>query len=674
MPQANVSGSDALDQLCVNTIRMLSVDMVQKANSGHPGAPMGQASIGYVLWAKHLRHNPANPDWPGRDRFVLSGGHASALLYSLLHLTGYGLTLDDLKAFRQWGAKTPGHPEYGHPRGTETTTGPLGQGVANAVGMALAQAHLSANFGKDGHSVFDHQTYFIAGDGDLMEGISHEAASLAGNLKLGNLIGFYDDNGITIDGEACLSVTDDAQQRFQSYGWDVQLIEDGNDLGAIDAAIEAAKGTAQPSLLIVRTQIGYGSPNKQGKAAAHGAPLGEDEVALTKQNLGWPSEEPFTVPGETAAVWDAVTARGAMWEADWQSDFEAYTSAFPELAAEFCRRLRGELPAGWEDALPDFSADKAMATRGASGKTLNALAQVIPEMVGGSADLAASNLTMIKDSERLSGENPAGRNVFFGVREHAMGAVMNGMAQHGGILPYGGTFLVFSDYMRPAIRLAAMMGLHVVYVFTHDSIGLGEDGPTHQPIETLPTLRAIPNLTLIRPADAVETMEAWQVAMKRSGGPVALALTRQKLPPLDRSKLDAERTGVARGGYVLSEADGGQPEVLLIATGSEVSLALEAQQELKSAGIAVRVVNMPCMEIFAEQDAAYRDEVLPPNIRARVAVEAAHPTSWYRWVGIDGAIVGLESFGASAPYERLYQEFGITASAVAERAISLLNR
>ena len=674
MPQANVSGSEALDQLCVNTIRMLSVDMVQKANSGHPGAPMGQAPIGYVLWSKHLRHNPANPDWPGRDRFVLSGGHASALLYSLLHLAGYGLSLDDLKAFRQWGARTPGHPEYGHPRGTETTTGPLGQGLANAVGMAIAQAHLAAEFGRDGHSVFEHRTYFLAGDGDLMEGISHEAASLAGNLKLGNLIGFYDDNGITIDGEACLSVTDDAQRRFEAYGWHVQLVEDGNDLNAIDGAIESAKGTDLPSLIIVRTQIGYGSPNKQGTAAAHGAPLGEDEVKLTRQNLGWPHAEPFTVPDDTVAVWDAVTERGATAEASWQRDFESYSVVFPELAAEFSRRLRGELPSGWEEALPDFSDEKAMATRGASGKTLNALAQVVSEMVGGSADLAASNLTEIKGSERLSAENPAGRNVFFGVREHAMGAVMNGMALHGGILPFGGTFLVFSDYMRPAIRLAAMMGLHVIYVFTHDSIGLGEDGPTHQPIEMLPTLRAIPNLTLIRPADAVETMEAWQVAMERSGGPVVLALTRQKLPPLDRSKLDPERTGVARGGYVLAEADGGSPDVLLIATGSEVAVALEAREELRASGVAARVVNMPCAEIFAEQDATYRDEVLPPDIRARVAVEAAHPISWYRWVGMDGDVVGMESFGASAPFERLYKEFGITANSVAERVRSILNR
>jgi transketolase len=532
MPQGVVSSSEALDQLCVNTIRLLSVDMVQKANSGHPGAPMGQAPMGYVLWAKHLRHSPTNPNWPGRDRFVLSGGHASALLYSLLHLTGYGLSMDELKAFRQWGSHTPGHPEYGHPKGTETTTGPLGQGVANAVGMAIAQSHLAAEFGREGHSLFEHRTYFFAGDGDLMEGVSHEAASLAGNLKLRNLIGFYDDNAITIDGAASLTVTDDAKQRFESYGWDVQVIDDGTDLNSIDSAIESAKTTDAPSLIIVRTHIGHGSPNKQGKAAAHGAPLGEDEVKLTKENLGWPYPEPFTVPDDTREVWDAVVQGGRDAESEWQSEYEAYAEAFPELAAEFTRRLNGELPDNWQAAVPDFVSEDAMATRGASGKTLNGIAELVPELLGGSADLAASNLTNIKSSEQFTSDNPSGRNIFFGVREHAMGSVMNGMALHGGVLPYGGTFLVFSDYMRPAIRLAAMMGLHVIYVFTHDSIGLGEDGPTHQPIEMLSVLRAVPNLTVIRPADAVETAEAWQVALERNSGPVAPAqrwLWRSKL-------------------------------------------------------------------------------------------------------------------------------------------------
>ncbi len=674
MPQGVVSSSEALDQLCVNTIRLLSVDMVQKANSGHPGAPMGQAPMGYVLWAKHLRHSPTNPNWPGRDRFVLSGGHASALLYSLLHLTGYGLSMDELKAFRQWGSHTPGHPEYGHPKGTETTTGPLGQGVANAVGMAIAQSHLAAEFGREGHSLFEHRTYFFAGDGDLMEGVSHEAASLAGNLKLRNLIGFYDDNAITIDGAASLTVTDDAKQRFESYGWDVQVIDDGTDLNSIDSAIESAKTTDAPSLIIVRTHIGHGSPNKQGKAAAHGAPLGEDEVKLTKENLGWPYPEPFTVPDDTREVWDAVVQGGRDAESEWQSEYEAYAEAFPELAAEFTRRLNGELPDNWQAAVPDFVSEDAMATRGASGKTLNGIAELVPELLGGSADLAASNLTNIKSSEQFTSDNPSGRNIFFGVREHAMGSVMNGMALHGGVLPYGGTFLVFSDYMRPAIRLAAMMGLHVIYVFTHDSIGLGEDGPTHQPIEMLSVLRAVPNMTVIRPADAVETAEAWQVALERNSGPVALVLTRQKLAPLDRSNLQPDKVGVDKGAYVLSEAVGEKPKALLIATGSEVAIALEAQETLQQSGVAARVVNMPCAEVFSEQDISYREEVLPPGIRTRVAIEAAHPMSWFRWVGLDGDVIGLERFGASAPYERLYQEFGITADAVVARVKNLLNR
>ena len=666
MPQAVVSNSEALDQLCVNALRLLSVDMVQKANSGHPGAPMGQAPMGYVLWANHLRHNPANPNWPGRDRFVLSGGHASALLYSLLHLFGYDLPLEELKAFRQWGSRTPGHPEYGHPVGTETTTGPLGQGLANAVGMAIAEAHLAAEFGREGHTLFGHRTYFFAGDGDLMEGVSHEAASLAGTLKLGKLIGFYDDNGITIDGEASLAVTDDARKRFEAYGWHVQIVEDGNDLSAIDGAIEVAKETDQPSLIIVKTQIGYGSPNKQGKAAAHGAPLGEDEVRLTKQNLGWPYEDAFVLPEETEVLWNSVKERGVEAEAKWQREYAAYARAFPALAEEYHRRLHGDLRSGWENALPNFSADGPMATRAASGKTLNAIAGAVPELVGGSADLAASNLTMIDDAERLSGDNPAGRNIFFGVREHAMGAVMNGMALHGGVLPYGGTFLVFSDYMRPAIRLAAMMGLHVIYVFTHDSIGLGEDGPTHQPIEMLSMLRGVPNVTVVRPADAVETAEAWKLALEHQDGPVALALTRQKLPPLDRSGLDPTTSGVEKGAYVLADADGRDPEVVLIATGSEVAVALEAREKLQQKGIAARVVNMPCAEAFDRQGQSYRDSVLPPNVRTRVAIEAGHPMSWYKWVGLDGGVIGIETFGASAPQERLFEEFGITAEAVVE--------
>jgi len=513
----------------------------------------------------------------------------------------------------------------------------------------------------------------MAGDGDLMEGISHEAASLAGNLKLGNLIGIYDDNAITIDGAASLSVTDDAAKRFESYGWHVQIVDDGNDLHALDSAITAAKETSEPSLMIVHTQIGYGSPNKQGKAAAHGAPLGEDEVKLTKENLGWQYTEPFTVPDDTRPVWDAAKQRGMDAEAVWQEDLKAYATEYPDLAAEFERRLKGELPSNWESALPDFASEAPMATRQASGKTINAIAGVIPELVGGSADLAASNLTKISESVQLSAETPQGRNVFYGVREHAMGSIMNGMALHGGVLPYGGTFLVFSDYMRPSIRLAAMMGLHVVYVFTHDSIGLGEDGPTHQPIEMLSVLRAIPNLTVIRPADAVETAEAWKLALEWKGGPVALALTRQKLTPLDRSKLDVTATGVDKGAYVLSESVGKRPDVVLMATGSEVAIVLDAQAKLAEVGIAARVVNMPCAEIFSMQNQSYQDAVLPPEIRTRVAVEAAHPMSWYKWVGLDGAVVGLDRFGASAPQERLFEEFGITADAVVEQVKRLLS-
>ncbi len=674
MSQSALAGSEALDQLCVNTIRMLSVDTVQKANSGHPGAPMGQAPMAYVLWTKHMRHNPANPDWPGRDRFVLSAGHASALLYSMLHLTGYRLTLDDLQSFRQWGSSTPGHPEYGHPRGTETTTGPLGQGLANAVGMAIAQAHIEAEFGSEGHSLFDNKTYFIAGDGDLMEGISHEASSLAGHLGLGNLIGFYDDNGITIDGEARFAVADDVVGRFESYGWHVQSVEDGNDLSAIDAAITAARDSYGPSLIIVRTQIGFGSPNKQGTAAAHGAPLGEEEVELTRKNLGWSYSEAFTIPEETVVVWNSVKERGADLEAVWQREYAAYASEYPDLAKEYYRRLHGKLPDHWTRDLPDFSGEKAIATRAASGKTLNAIAETVPELVGGSADLAASNLTMIQESDRFSSDNRAGRNLFFGVREHAMGAIMNGMALFGGVVPFGGTFLVFSDYMRPAIRLAAMMKLHVIYVFTHDSIGLGEDGPTHQPVEMLATLRAIPNLQVIRPADAAETADAWRVAVERGNGPVALVLTRQKLAPLKRTTAAGDAAGLAKGAYVLSDPEGGEPQAIIIASGSEVAVALEAQARLGDSGIGVRVVNMPCMEIFLEQDPDYREDVLPSPIRARVAVEAAHPMPWHRWVGLEGEVIGIDSFGASAPFERLFVEYGITSDAVVERVRSVLKR
>jgi transketolase len=668
MPDAVVARSAALDQLCVNAVRTLAMDAVQQANSGHPGAPMALAPLCYVLWTKHLRHNPANPAWPGRDRFVLSAGHASMLIYGLLHLTGYDLALEELIDFRQWGSRTPGHPEYGLTPGVETTTGPLGQGMGNAVGMAVAQAHLAAAFERPGHDVLDHRTYFLASDGDLMEGISHEVASLAGHLRLGRLIGYYDDNGITIDGSTSLTYSDDVASRFTAYGWHVLRVEDGNDLRAIDAATSAARvETERPSLIIVRTHIAYGSPNKQDTAGAHGAPLGEEEVRLTKENLGWPHEEPFTVPEDALVEWRRCVERGAELEAAWNEAYRAYAAAHPDLAGELERRLAGELPDGWEAQLPAFGAeDGSLATRAASGKVLNALVPKVPELIGGSADLSPSNDTLIKGALALEAGALGGHNIHFGIREHGMGAVLNGMALHGGFRPYGGTFLVFSDYMRPSIRLAAMMGLEVTYVFTHDSIGLGEDGPTHQPIEMLASLRAIPNLTVVRPADASETVEAWRLAVRCRGGPVALVLTRQKVPVLDRNRL-APAGGVARGGYVLADAPDGDPTAVILASGSEVSLALEARERLAADGVPVRVVSMPSMELFAAQPQRYRDEVLPPAVTARLAVEAAHPQPWYRWVGDRGAVLGIERFGASAPYERLFQEFGFTAEAVAQR-------
>ena len=667
MPDAAAANRAALDELCINTVRTLAMDAVERAKSGHPGTPMALAPVCYTLWTRHLRHNPANPAWPGRDRFVLSCGHASMLLYALLHLTGYDLSLEDLIQFRQWRSRTPGHPEHGHTPGVETTTGPLGQGVGNAVGLALAARHLSTRFATPDFPINDHRVYFLASDGDLMEGISHEACSLAGHLRLGNLIGLFDDNHITIDGPTTLSCSDDVRQRFEAYGWQVLSVADGNDLEAVDRALQQAQAeTTRPSLIVVRTHIGFGSPHKQDSAAAHGAPLGEEEVRLTKANLGWPYTEPFTVPPEAYHVWREAVPRGARLEAEWRARLDAYASAHPELAAELARRLAGELPAAWEHALPAFGPDAgAMATRAASGKVLNALAEAVPELLGGSADLAGSNNTAIKGASALGPDDPGGRNLYFGIREHAMAAVMNGMALHGGIVPYGGTFLVFSDYMRPAIRLAAMMRLGVVYVFTHDSIGLGEDGPTHQPVEMLATLRAVPNLTVLRPADAAETAEAWRVALTRRDGPTALVLTRQAVPTLDRANL-AAASGVARGGYVLAEAEGGEPAAIVLASGSEVSVALEARRVLEADGTPTRVVSVASMELFAVQPDAYRHDVLPPRCEVRVAIEAAHPMPWRQWVGDRGEVVGLAHFGASAPYERLYEEFGITATAVVD--------
>jgi transketolase len=645
------------------------MDAVQAAESGHPGTPMALAPLAYALYTRHVKHNPADPRWPDRDRVVLSAGHASMLLYSTLYLSGYDLSLDEIKNFRQWGSKTPGHPEYGHTPGIETTTGPLGQGVANAVGMAVAEAHMAALFNRDGHRVLDHFTWFIAGDGCLMEGISHEAASFAGHQKLGKLIGFFDDNRITIDGRIDLSCSDDAAKRFESYGWQVLHIADVNDQSQIDKAITAAKAdTARPSMIITRTTIGFGSPNRADTAKAHGEALGKDEILLTKKAYGWPSTEPFHVPADALEHWRHAKERGVNLQAEWMRRFADYSKAFPSEAKELGRRWHGDLPAGWEKSVPEFDATNGnVASRAASGVVLNAVATAIPELIGGSADLAGSNLTTIKASSAFNATQRSGRNFSFGIREHAMGAIMNGMALHGGIIPYGGTFLVFADYMRPAIRLAALMRQQVIYVFTHDSIGLGEDGPTHQPVEHLGSLRCIPNLLVLRPADANETAEAWKIALKHRTGPVALVLTRQKLPLIDRAT-HAPARGVAKGAYVLKDAPAGNtPRAVIISTGSEIEIALKAQAELLKQDVPVRVVSMPSMELFAQQSAEYQASVLPSGVR-RVAVEAAHPQSWYRWIGPDGAIVGIETFGASAPYQRIYEEYGINVVSVVKAA------
>ena len=649
------------------------MDAVQKADSGHPGTPMALAPLAYVLWTQHLRYNPADPSWLNRDRFVLSAGHASMLLYSVLYLTGYELTLDDLKQFRQWESKTPGHPEYGYTPGVETTTGPLGQGVGNAVGMAVGEAHMAAVFNRE-QKIFDHYTYFIASDGDMMEGVSHESASFAGHTKLGKLIGFYDDNHITIEGDTALTFSDDTGARFAAYGWHVQHVADVNDLSALNRAIDAAKAeTGRPSFIVVRSHIGYGSPHKHDTAEAHGSPLGQDEITLTKQALGYPSQEPFYVAPEALRYWRDSGKRRAKAQEDWNKTYAAYKSANPGLETELQRRLRGELPDGWEEAIPVFTAkDGNIASRAAAGVVINAIGKKIPELMGGSADLASSTNTIIKGEGSFSAENYAGRNFHFGIREHGMGSIMNGMSLTGGIIPYGATFLIFSDYMRPPVRLACIMDRHVIYVYTHDSIGLGEDGPTHQPIEQLSALRAIPEMTLIRPADASETAEAWRVALKHKKGPVALVLTRQKLSFIDRSKY-AAASGLARGAYVLADAPGGSPEVVLMSSGSEVGLILDAQKKLQTDGIRARAVSMPSHEIFARQDQAYRDGVLPKGVK-RIAMEAAHPMSWYRWVGDNGVILGLERFGASAPAATIYEHLGITVDHMVQTAKTLVGK
>jgi transketolase len=647
------------------------MDAVQKADSGHPGTPMALAPLAYVLWTRHLRYNPADPGWLNRDRFVLSAGHASMLLYSVLYLTGYDLTLDDLKQFRQWESKTPGHPELGYTPGIETTTGPLGQGVGNAVGMAVAEAHLGAVFNRD-QKIIDHNVYFVASDGDMMEGVSHEAASFAGHLKLGKLIGFYDDNHITIEGDTALTFSDDTGARFAAYGWHVQHVADVNDLTALNRAIDAAKAeTSKPSLIVVRSHIGYGSPNKVDTAEAHGSALGPDEVTLTKKALGYPSQEPFYVAPEALRYWREAAKQRAKSEEGWKNTYEAYKTGNPALEKELQRRLRGELPDGWEDAIPVFTAkDGNVASRAASGIVINAIGKKIPELLGGSADLASSTNTIIKGEPSFSAESYAGRNFHFGIREHGMGSIMNGMSLTGGLIPYGATFLIFSDYMRPPVRLACIMERHVIYVYTHDSIGLGEDGPTHQPVEQLSALRAIPGMTLIRPADASETAEAWRAALKHGKGPVALVLTRQKLSFIDRTKY-APASGLARGAYVLADAPGGAPEVVLMSSGSEVALVLDAQKKLEADGIRARAVSMPSHELFARQDETYRNSVLPRGVK-RIAMEAAHPMSWYRWVGDDGVILGIDRFGASAPAARIFTELGFTVDRLVETAKKLV--
>jgi len=670
---APAGSGQSLEDLCINAIRVLAMDAVQKADSGHPGTPMALAPLAYVLWTQHLRYNPADPNWLNRDRFVLSAGHASMLLYSVLYLTGYDLTLDDLKQFRQWESRTPGHPEYGYAPGVETTTGPLGQGFGNAVGMAVAEAHMGAVFNRE-QKIIDHHIYFIASDGDMMEGVSHEAASFAGHAKLGKLIGFYDDNHITIEGDTALTFSDDTGARFEAYGWHVQHVADVNDLAALNRAIDAAKAdTSRPSLIVVRSHIGYGSPHKHDTAEAHGSPLGQDEITLTKQALGYPSQEPFYVAPEALRYWREAAKRRAKTQDEWEKIYDAYKAANSRLETELQRRLRGELPEGWEEAIPTFTAkDGNVASRAASGVVINAIGKKIPELMGGSADLASSTNTIIKGEPSFSGENHAGRNFHFGIREHGMGSIMNGMSLFGGIIPYGATFLIFSDYMRPPVRLACIMKRHVIYVYTHDSIGLGEDGPTHQPVEQLSALRAIPGMTLIRPADAAETAEAWRAALRHKDGPVALVLTRQKLSFIDRSKY-APANGLARGAYVLADVPGGTPEIVLISSGSEVALILDAQKKLEADGIRARAVSMPSHELFARQDKTYQESVLPKGVK-RIAMEAAHPMSWYRWVGDDGVILGIERFGASAPAATIYTHLGVTVDHMVETAKRLVGK
>ena len=661
-----------INQLSINTIRFLAVDAVQKANSGHPGMPMGCAPIAYRLYTKYIKHNPVNPKWLNRDRFVLSAGHGSMLLYSTLHLCGYKISLDDLKQFRQWKSITPGHPEYGLTEGVETTTGPLGQGFSNAVGMAIAQEYLASMFNKNDIKILDHFIYGICSDGDLMEGISHEAASLAGHLKLGKLIFFYDDNGITIDGKTSLAFSENIKKRFEAYGWQTLNIDDVNDLNQIDKAVEEAqKETHKPTLIITKTHIGFGSPNKQDTSSAHGSPLGEEEVKLTKKNLGWDENKYFYVPDEVSDHFNKMKSSFSNYENEWIKLFETYKNKYPEDAERFLKVFNDDFGDEWKNALPAFSNySEKIATRGASGKVINAIAKYLPTLIGGSADLEPSNNTYIKESVNFSSENRSGRNFHFGIREHGMGGILNGMALYGGVIPYGGTFLIFSDYMRPSIRLASLSGVKVIYVFTHDSVGLGEDGPTHQPIEHLASLRAIPKVILIRPADANETVEAWKAAITHKGSPVALALTRQKIPVFDRIKM-ASAENLSKGAYTLLE-NSADPDVIIMASGSEVSLAVDAFNLLQSEGVKLRVVSFPSWELFEAQSGAYKESVLPKSVKARISIEAGVSQGWGKYLGEYGEAISIEKFGASAPYETIFKEYGFTVDAVVKKVKTVL--
>jgi len=664
--------NQSVQDKAVNSIRFLSADAIQEANSGHPGLPMGTAALAFALWTRHLKHNPKNPTWPNRDRFILSGGHGSMLLYSLLHLTGYSLSLDEIKNFRQWGSKTPGHPEYGLTPGVETTTGPLGQGFANGIGFAIAEAHLAAEFNKKDYPIIDHFTYGLVTDGDLMEGVASEAASLAGHLKLGKLIYLYDDNRISIDGSTDLTFTEDRGARFEAYGWQVINVEDGNDIDAVDGAIQVAKADPRPSLIICRTHIGFGLPTKQDTASAHGSPPGDEELNAAKVALGWPEDPRFFIPDDVKELFKKEGAKGKKQEKSWKDLFKEYKSKYPDDAVELTRRLAGELPS--ELTIPEFNPDiKGIATRAASGKVINTLAGILPELIGGSADLAPSNKTWINDKPAYQSEQPEGRNFHFGVREHGMGSIVNGMALHGGVIPYGGTFLVFSDYMRPAIRVSALSHIPSIWVFTHDSIGVGEDGPTHQPIEHLAALRAIPGLVTIRPCDANETAQAWLYAIKQRQRPTALALSRQSLPIIDRDIYDSA-AGLHRGAYVLADLGEGDLDIILMASGSEVDLILKAGERLAAESYNIRLVSFPSWELFRMQDQEYRDLVLPPRIYRRLVIEAGISQGWHEWVGDGGIILSVDRFGASAPAGKIFEEFGFTVDNVIHQAEKLMRR